>query len=139
MKYKTLILEKKEYVYLKRILNISGYANDDVVRKALLKLTEELKTANILDEEKMPKDVVRFNSVVTLKSNKGWERVLEVVIPQDKDLSLNKISILTPMGAALFGYSKGDIVDWDFPGGKQKLKIVDVTISESLKGLDVVI
>ncbi|APX99956.1 regulator of nucleoside diphosphate kinase [Lacinutrix venerupis] len=139
MKYKTLILEKKEYVYLKRILNISGYANDDVVRKSLLKLTEELKTANILDEEKMPKDVVRFNSVVTLKSNKGWERVLEVVIPQDKDLSLNKISILTPMGAALFGYSKGDIVDWDFPGGKQKLKIVDVTISESLKGLDVVI
>lgn len=139
MKYGSLILEKKEYVYLKRILNISGYADDHEVQKSLFKLSEELKTATIADEEEVPKDVVRFNSIVTVKSDKGWERMLQIVIPQDKNLSLNKISVLAPMGAALLGYSKEDIVDWDFPGGKQKLEIVDVKREDTLKGLDVVI
>ncbi|WP_055437070.1 GreA/GreB family elongation factor [Lacinutrix algicola] len=139
MKYGSLILEKKEYVYLKRILNISGYADDHEVQKSLFKLSEELKTATIVDEEEVPKDVVRFNSIVTVKSDKGWERMLEIVIPQDKNLSLNKISVLAPMGAALLGYSKEDVVDWDFPGGKQKLEIVDVKREDTLKGLYIVI
>ena len=43
MKYGSLILEKKEYVYLKRILNISGYADDHEVQKSLLKLSKSLK------------------------------------------------------------------------------------------------
>jgi regulator of nucleoside diphosphate kinase len=35
------------------------------------------------------------------------------------------------MGAALFGYSEGDSIEWDFPSGKQKLRIVTVTQVES--------
>ena len=113
--------------------------HDHEVQKSLLKLSDELKTANIVDDQEVPMDVVRFNSIVTVKSDKGWERMLQVVIPQDKDLSLNKVSVLAPMGAALFGYSKEDIVDWEFPGGKQKLKILDVKKEDTLKGLDIVI
>ena len=45
MKYGSLILEKKEYVYLKRILNVSAYASDFEVQRSLLKLSEELKSA----------------------------------------------------------------------------------------------
>ena len=139
MKYGSLILEKSEYVYLKRILNISGYADDHEVQKSLLKLSEELKTATIEDDKDVPVDVVRFNSIVTVKSDLGWERLLQVVIPQEKNLSLNKVSVLAPMGAALFGYSKNDLVEWDFPGGKQKLKIIDVKKVDSLQGLNVII
>ena len=68
MKYGSLILEKKEYVYLKRILNVSGYATDFEVQKSLLKLSKELKSAHIVDEEEMPNDVIRFNSKVTVIS-----------------------------------------------------------------------
>ncbi len=139
MKYENIILEKKEYVYLKRILNISGYAKDQAVQNSLIKLSEELKTAQILDDNEVPKDVIRFNSTVTIASDGGWERELQVVIPKDKDFSLNKISVLAPMGTALLGYSKGDVVDWDLPGGKQKLRIIDVKQEESVKGLDVII
>lgn len=133
MKYGSLILEKKEYVYLKRILNISGYGNDASVTKSLVKLSEELKTAQIVDDDQVPEDIVRFNSIVTIASDNGWEKQLQVVIPMDKNVALNKVSVLAPMGAALLGYSKNDTIDWDFPKGAQKIKIIDVQKEERLK------
>ena len=51
----------------------------------------------------------------------------------DKNVALNKVSVLAPMGAALLGYSKNDTLDWDFPKGAQKIKIIDVQKEERLK------
>ncbi|MFD2914534.1 GreA/GreB family elongation factor [Psychroserpens luteus] len=139
MKYGSLILEKKEYVYLKRILNISGYAEDHEIQKSLIKLSEELKTAHIVDNENMPNDVIRFNSLVTIVFENGIEKKVQLVIPIDKNSKENKISVLTPMGAALIGYAKDDNIDWDFPGGKHLIKITDVSRQETLSGIDLVI
>ncbi|QCE43551.1 transcription elongation factor GreAB [Psychroserpens sp. NJDZ02] len=139
MKYGSLIIEKKEYVYLKRLLNISGYGDDNEVKKSLVKLSEELKTAQIVNEEDVPKDIVRFNSLVRIASDNGWEKELQVVIPMEKNVTLNKVSVLAPMGAALLGYSKDDIINWSFPGGEQKIKIIDVKKEENLKAIDVII
>jgi regulator of nucleoside diphosphate kinase len=139
MKYGSIILEKKEYVYLKRILNISGYVGDFDTQKSFMRLSEELKTAHIMDESEMPEDVVRFNSKVTVMSDKGWERTLQVVIPQDKNLKEDKISILTPMGSALIGYSKDDVIVWNFPNGSQKLRITQVDQEETLNRIDIVV
>ncbi|MBW2938037.1 GreA/GreB family elongation factor [Aureisphaera sp. CAU 1614] len=130
MKYGSLIIEKKEYVYVKRVLNISGYAEDFETQKSLQRLSDELKNAQIVDEEEMPEDVIRFNSRIMVYSENGWERVIQLVIPSEKDTKQSKISILTPMGAALFGYSEGDSIEWDFPSGKQQLKIVTVAQTE---------
>lgn len=137
MKYGSLILEKKEYVFLKRILNISGYAEDFETQKSLQRLSEELKNAQIVDETDMPEDVIRFNSKITVYSVKGWEKTIQLVIPSEKDVKQDKISILTPMGAALFGYSEGDTIEWDFPSGKQQIKIVAVTQTAPQKKIEV--
>ncbi|MDN3492832.1 GreA/GreB family elongation factor [Winogradskyella bathintestinalis] len=139
MKYGSLILEKKEYVYLKRILNISGYAEDHETQRCLMALSEELKSAHIVDEEDIPDDVIRFNSNVTLVLESGIEKQLRVVAPMYKDLKQNKISILTPMGSALIGYSTNDEIFWDFPSGKQQLKIVNVVQEKSMDKIDVLI
>ena len=126
MKYGSIMLEKKEYVYLKRILNISGYARDLETQKCLMSLANELKTAHIVDEDEMPKDVIRFNSTVTLVLENGVEKVLQLVIPSERDIKQSKISVLTPMGSALIGYSVDDTVQWDFPSGKQNFSIINV-------------
>ncbi|MGM5469820.1 GreA/GreB family elongation factor [Flavobacteriaceae bacterium LMO-SS05] len=139
MKYGSLILEKKEYVYLKRILSNSGYVVDYEIQKSLLKLSDELKTAHILDEEEMPKDAVRFNSIVTVTSAEGWEKSIQIVRPSERDVKNNKISILTPMGAALFGYSVDDTVVWDFPTGIKELKITEVAQETHNKNFDILI
>ncbi|PVW12637.1 GreA/GreB family elongation factor [Marixanthomonas spongiae] len=137
MKYGSIIIEKKEYVYLKRIINISGYAKEFERQKSMQKFSDELQNAQVVDEEDMPKEIIRFNSKVTVASEKGWERTLQVVIPSERDMKQNKISILTPMGSALFGYAEGDTVNWDFPGGQEALKIVSVSQVESKESFNV--
>ncbi|MDX1272091.1 GreA/GreB family elongation factor [Bizionia paragorgiae] len=139
MKYDNLILEKKEYAYLKRILDVSGYSESSEIQKSIIKLNEELKEARVLKEDEMPEDVVRFNSKVSIVSDQGWEKTIQVVIPSERNLQQNKISILTPMGAALFGYATGDPVVWDFPTGKQHLTITAVEQQENSKGIDVLL
>ncbi|MEZ4792406.1 MAG: GreA/GreB family elongation factor [Gelidibacter sp.] len=139
MKYGSLILEKKEYVFLKRLLNISGYDGDHETQKCLTNLTEELKTAHIVDEEEMPDDIIRFNSKVTLLFDNGIEKTVQLVIPMERDVKTNKISVLTPMGSALMGYSKDDVIEWDFPNGKHKITVLEVSQESTFSGIDLVI
>jgi regulator of nucleoside diphosphate kinase len=137
MKYGNLMLEKREYVYLKRILNISGYTGDFETQKSLKRLLEELKTAQIVDNEELPKEIIRLNSKVSIESENGWSKTIQIVIPSDRDLKNDKISVLTPMGAALIGYAQSDAIIWDFPKGLQQLKIVAVEQDESYEAIKV--
>jgi len=126
MKYGNLVIEKKEYVVLKRLMNLSGYYKDDTLRKSVKKLAGELETAIICDASHMYDDVIRFNTTVTIASVSGWHKTFKLVMPTDSDIKNNKISILTPMGAAVMGYCEGDTVLWEFPSGEQKLTIKKV-------------
>ena len=137
MKYGSIILEKKEYAYLKRILNISDKTSAQQTQKCLATLSEELKSAHVVEEDEMPKDVIRFNSLVTLIFENGIEKKLRLVIPSERDINQNKISVLTPMGSALIGYSTDDTIIWDFPAGKQHLKIIDVKQEEKFNTIDI--
>ncbi|MGB2760427.1 MAG: GreA/GreB family elongation factor [Maribacter stanieri] len=126
MKYGNLVIEKKEYVVLKRLMNLSGYYKDDTLRKSVQKIVGELETAIIRDDSEMYEDVIRFNTTVTIISENGWHKKFKLVMPTDSDIKNDKISILTPMGAAVMGYSEGDSVVWEFPSGEQKLTIEKV-------------
>lgn len=139
MKYNNLIIEKKEYVFLKRLLNITEFTQDFKTQSSLKRLSEELNTAQILDEEDMPEDVIRFNSKVKVVSETGWENTLQIVIPSEKNIKQNKVSILTPIAAALFGYSENDEFIWDFPIGEKKINIVSVKQDENHKRIEVVL
>jgi len=126
MKYGNLVLEKKEFVLLKRLVNVSGFYTDNTYKNSINKLTEELKSAVVYNEEEMPKDVIRFNSMVTIRAANGWSKQFQLVIPSQGDFKNSKISILTPMGAAVIGYAKGDDIIWEFRNGEQTLEVADV-------------
>ena len=127
MKYGTLILEKKEHELLKRILAMSKYYKDSSYRASISKLSEELKTAKIVNEKDMPDDVVRFDSIVKIQTPFGPEKSYQLVLPDQSDIQQNKISILAPMGSALIGYAQGDEISWEFPSGLNVLKITNVS------------
>ena len=84
MKYNTIVIEKKEYVLLKRYMNLSGYYKDDTFRKSVKKLVGELDSAKIADENDMPDDVIRFNTTVTIVSKTGWRKKFQLVLPRQK-------------------------------------------------------
>lgn len=126
MKYDSLILEKKEYVIIKRLLNLLDNYKDDTQKSSLETLSNELETAIINDDVDVPTDVVRLNSEVTISAEDGWNYTFQVVLPTDSNVAQKKVSILLPMGAAVFGYAKGDSIQWKFPKGESRITVVDV-------------
>ena len=126
MKYETLIIENKEYDQLKQIISLAQNKIDQTYKASIEKLLNELKHAQFLNIKKMPKDVVRFNSVVTIRDPYRNIRSYEIVKPEWSNIAENKISVLAPMGLALFGYAKDDEILWQFPSGLQAIKILKV-------------
>ena len=125
MKYENLMIEKKEFDLIKRIISLGRYQQDDTYRTSISKLKEELTKAKVVKEKDMPEDVIRFNSLVTIKTP-SLEKTYQLVTPEHGDLKNNKISFLAPMGLALFGYAKDDEITWHFPSGESAIKIIDV-------------
>jgi len=135
MKYGGLIIEQKEFEFLKRLISLANYQKDATYKAAIYKLSTELKEAKIVSNGSLPLDVIRFNSLVTIETAYSVERTYQIVTPEKSDLSKNKISILTPMGLALFGYATGDRIKWTFPMGESyiHIKTVKQEASELMK------
>ena len=132
MKYGELIVEKKEYAFLKQIMSLAKYFKDNTYKTSIHKLNEELKVAKIVSRSKMPNDVIRLNSKVTIQTPFAAETTYQLVTPDKSDLKSKKISILAPMGLALFGYAQGDEVTWQFPVGESSIKIIKVEQEETI-------
>jgi regulator of nucleoside diphosphate kinase len=50
-----------------------------------------------------------------------------LVLPVDANIAEGRISILTPMGAALYGLSGGACIDWpDLSGAERRIRILRV-------------
>jgi regulator of nucleoside diphosphate kinase len=132
MKYGNLILEKREYVDIKRVLNLAGDYKDQVQKYSVEKLTKELETALILDEKEVADDIIRLNSEVTIATNDGWQHTFQVVLPTESNTAQKKVSVLLPMGAAVIGYATGDSIQWKFPGGEKTIDILKVKQNNSI-------
>lgn len=131
MKYGELIIEKKEYEFLKQIMSLARYYKDNSYKASIFKLNEELKDARIVSNIKMPLDVIRLNSIVTIETPYAVEKTYQIVTPEKGDIRQDKISVLAPMGLALFGYAKGDHITWTFPMGESHIEIKEVKQVES--------
>ena len=131
MKYGELIVEKKEYDFLKQIMSLAKYYKDTTYKASIYKLNEELKNARIISKNKMPDDVIRLNSYVTIETPYAVEKTYQVVTPDKGDIRKNRVSVLAPMGLALFGYAQGDNITWTFPLGESSINIKKVTQIES--------
>lgn len=92
-------------------------------------LLEEIERAELHEPDTMPADAVRLGSWISFMDERaGTVRNVELVLPVDADIAQGRISILTPVGAALYGLRAGDAIDWpDIDGKVRRIKIVEVT------------
>ena len=91
-------------------------------------LSYELNRATVVDEDELPEGCVRLNSQIKvreLSSNKDME--FSIVMPAMANMAEKKISVLTPMGAALIGLCKGEKVQWKMPAGIKHFEILEVS------------
>ena len=90
-------------------------------------LLNEMERAKIVKDGSVPDDVVRMGSTVTFRSHDGRERTETLVYPVDEDSNAHKISVMTPVGAALIGLAVGQSISWTARDGrKHQLTVVKV-------------
>ncbi len=103
--------------------------SDNLISICIQKLKSELVNAKIFNISEISNTVVRLNSIVDIDTPFG-ELKMQLVLPNNSNSIQKRISILTPMGSALYGYSIGDKVTWNFPNGEKQIEIINVKQSE---------
>lgn len=95
--------------------------------RAAESLLEELERAKVLPQDELPPNCVRMGSTVTFSTSDGTNRTVQLVFPEDADIAQNRVSVLTPIGAALIGLSEGSSISWsDVNGREHTLTVVKV-------------
>ncbi|HWJ38592.1 MAG TPA: GreA/GreB family elongation factor [Sphingomicrobium sp.] len=91
-------------------------------------LLEEIERAELHDPETMPPNHARLNSYVSFVDERmGQMREVQLVLPADANIAEGRISILTPMGAALYGLADGACIDWpDLDGNERPIRVIRV-------------
>jgi regulator of nucleoside diphosphate kinase len=92
-------------------------------------LSREIGRANVIPEALGLRGVVRMGSRVTYRDEKtGRIRDVILVYPDEADIELNRISVLTPVGAALIGLCVGQTIDFNIPTReKRSLTVLKVS------------
>jgi regulator of nucleoside diphosphate kinase len=91
-------------------------------------LLEEIERAELHEAETLPDEAVTLGSEVDFIDEKTAQlRTVELVLPAAANIALGRISILTPMGAALYGLMAGQSIDWpDLDGRLRRIRIMRV-------------
>ena len=90
-------------------------------------LLQELDRAKLVAPSALPDDAVRVGSCVTYQDDdSGAIRTVYLVWPQQADVSAMRISVLTPIGAALIGLRAGQRIRWRLGGEDRSLTVLSV-------------
>jgi regulator of nucleoside diphosphate kinase len=101
--------------------------------KSIRDLENEINRAIIVNPRQIPDDVVTMNSQVLLHLD-GDEMEVSLVYPDEADLSKKKLSVFSPIGTAILGYSEGSVIEWEVPSGVMKVHIKKVLYQPEAAG-----
>ncbi len=98
------------------------------VEMRIIDLENKLRNVKIIDEDEIETKTVQVGNIVHVLDIEFDEKVdYKIVGSTEADISENKISNESPIGKALIGRKKDDIVDVETPGGIVQLKILKIT------------
>lgn len=100
-----------------------------VIVGRIAELEEMLRWAEIVDDtvEKIESDLVHLGCRVVV-DKAGQREEYHIVGEFEADPKQKKLSLTSPIGKALIGKKKGDIVEVAIPSGKHTFTIVDVKV-----------
>ena len=116
--------------------DLSENAEYDAARDAqgllevkIARLKEKVTNARVIDESKLSTDSVQLLSKVKVE-NQANKMVMQFTIvgESEADFSKGLLSASTPIGKALIGHGKGEIVEAQVPNGTMKFKILDISL-----------
>ena len=112
-----VVLDAAHYSRLSQ-LAITGEARGSEVATTL---SEEIARADIMPSNEMPANVVNIGSFVTFRYNDtGWSEKIQLVLPEEANMSERRVSIFTPIGVALIGLTEGQEMSWNTRYGETR-------------------
>jgi transcription elongation factor GreA len=97
-------------------------------------LHRRLAALNMVNLDRIPRDKVGLGSLVTVLPEGGEETVFELVVPEDADPTIGRISPSSPIGKCLLGHEEGDSVEVRVPSGVRTYEIRKlVTMHDQVK------
>lgn len=97
------------------------------VESRIVKIEAMLKNAKVIDEEDVSTETVSLGCKVKVLDMDANEEVEYYIVGStEADPGKSKISNESPVGSALMGKKKGDIVEVNVPAGVIKLKILNI-------------
>jgi len=126
------IKEAREFGDISENSEYDDAKNEQMMLEArIAALEEKLRSASVIDTAHLDADIVRVGVRVNVKdpaSGKALEYF--IVGSTEADPSNNKLSNESPVGKALLGHKKGDVVDVVLPNGKaRQLKVTKISVS----------
>jgi transcription elongation factor GreA len=123
------IKEAREFGDISENAEYDHAKNEQAMLEARIsQLEEKLRAATVVDDKNVEKDVVSVGSHVRVKDQKSGKSVLyHIVGSAEAEPSENKLSNESPVGRALIGHKRGDVVTVPVPRGpSRKLKITKI-------------
>jgi len=98
-------------------------------------LHRRLAALNMVNLDRIPRDKVGLGSVVTVAvPDSGEETVFEIVVPEDADPTIGRISPSSPIGKSLLGHEEGDTIEVRVPSGSKTYELTKlVTMHDQVK------
>lgn len=93
----------------------------------IIELENKLRHAKIIDESEIDTKTVQIGNIVKVHDMEFDEDVTYTIVGSTEvDLAQNRISNESPIGSALIGAKKGDIVSANIPAGIAQFKILSI-------------
>jgi regulator of nucleoside diphosphate kinase len=127
-----LIINFADYDRLAALADAAHARNAAVARDLL----HELDRATIVPPADFPPEAVAMHSTVTFRDEQtGHAQRVTLVYPNEADIAEGRVSVLTPVGAALIGLSEGQTMSWEARTGERRsLTVLEVTPPRSALG-----
>jgi transcription elongation factor GreA len=99
-----------------------------MLEKQIADLEDKLRSASVIDQRNVSSDVVSVGTTVHVKDQKTDKSVKYTIVgAPEANPSEMKLSNESPVGKALLGHKRGDVVSVPVPRGPQrKLKITKI-------------
>lgn len=96
-------------------------------------LERELGRADIVEHKDLPSNIVTMHSTVVYSGSESENnRTIKLVYPHEANIDEGKISILTPIGAALIGMHTDEKITWHTPRREERiLHVINVMQSDA--------
>lgn len=131
---KQILITKKDYTRIHEAI-MNAKQSNSIKKEEAEKLLTELHSAKVVKSEEIPGDVVTMNSIVKFHfENNQKEMQFQIVYPSQADFKNGKVSIFSPVAAALIGYGVNDEIDWIVPSGMTKIIIDEIIYQPEAAG-----